>query len=193
MSPLPHTVQGLKYLHEYDPLILHRDIKPDNILVEYTWDQDTERWSLRGKLADFGTARQKIIDWLGQSKQRLTKGVGTPVYQAPEIMEGRQDYSKKADIYSLGVCLNEIYTQQRPYDDQPHLFEGSFTFFKAVVEEGARPTILKETPKDYAALIKKCWAERPSKRPDAAEVERRLKPIVEEQIAQECSMEHMAT
>jgi len=178
------TVRGVRYLHECDPPIWHRDIKPDNVLVEYTWNQTNEQWLPRGKVTDFGTARQKILN---RTEKALTKGVGTPIYQAPEIITGSRDYSEKADIYSIGICLHEIYTQKEPYSDQPELFKSPLTFFEGIAKKGMRPTILEEMPKNYAVLIKQCWAERSSKRPNAAGVEQQLKPIVDE-IAQECSM-----
>jgi hypothetical protein len=176
------TVRGVKYLHEYNPPIWHRDIKPDNVLVEYAWNQSNEQWLPRGKVTDFGTARQKIFN---RTEMALTKGVGTPLYQAPEIIKGSKDYSEKADIYSIGICLCEVYTQKEPYSDQPDL-SNQFKFFKAITEKKIRPTIPEEMPKSYAVLIKQCWSERSNKRPNAAEVEQRLKPIVDE-VAQECT------
>ncbi len=181
------TVRGIRYLHEYDPPILHRDIKPDNVLVEQTWNQDSGQWLFRGKVTDFGTSRHAIISRLEEEKQKLTAKVGTPPYQAPEIIRGDQNYASSADIYSLGITFNEIYTQEEPYNDQPGLFKSPFTFFKAVVEEGIRPTIPDEMPKNYAILIKQCWSKKPGKRPNTGEIEQRLKPIMNEQIAQECS------
>jgi hypothetical protein len=181
------TVRGLRYLHEYDPPILHRDIKPDNVLVEQTWDQNSGQWLLRGKVTDFGTSRHAIISRLEEEKQKLTAKVGTPPYQAPEIIRGDQNYASSADIYSLGITFNELYTQEEPYSDRLDLFKSPFTFFKAVVEEGTRPTIPDEMPKNYATLIRQCWSKKPSKRPNTREIEHRLKPIVNEQIAQECS------
>jgi len=176
------TIRGLKYLHEYNPSILHRDIKPDNILVEYNWNQSNGQWLLRGKLTDFGTARQKVIDQV-EKKQKLTKGVGTPVYQAPEIMKGSQDYSEKADIYSTGICLWEIYSQEEPYSDHPELTT-QFKLCKAIID-GIRPALPDEMPKGYAKLIKRCWSEKSDKRPDAQEIERKLNTIVDEHIAKE--------
>jgi len=182
------TVRGIRYLHEYDPPILHRDIKPDNVLVEQEWDQESGQWLLRGKVTDFGTSRHAIINRLEEEKQKLTAKVGTPPYQAPEVIRGDQNYTRSADIYSLGITFNEIYTQEAPYSDRLDLFKSPFRFFKAVVEEGIRPTIPDEMPKNYAALIKKCWSRRSDKRPDIGKVEQQLKPIVEEQIAQEYSV-----
>ena len=69
--------------------LLHLDLKPDNLLVL------EERGELRAKVLDFGLARG-----------RLRQGVlgGTPLYMAPELLEGRP-YDQRADLYSLGLSM----------------------------------------------------------------------------------------
>ena len=69
--------------------LLHLDLKPDNLLVI------EERGELRAKVLDFGLARG-----------RLRQGVmgGTPLYMAPELLEGRE-YDRRADLYSLGLSM----------------------------------------------------------------------------------------
>ncbi len=47
-------------------------------------------------------------------------------------------------------------------------------------------------PEDYAALIRQCWTQDPKQRPNAGEVKRQLKHIVNEQMVQECSVEYTA-
>ena len=82
--------------------MIHRDIKPDNILVG---DEDAV------KIVDFGLA------WAGQSLgARLTQTglmVGTPEYMAPEQIRG-DAVDQRADIYALGILLYEMLTGQRP-------------------------------------------------------------------------------
>ncbi|EEF40373.1 calcium-dependent protein kinase, putative [Ricinus communis] len=69
--------------------IVHRDIKPDNILF------DSRN---RVKLADFGSA-----DWIGE-ESTMSGVVGTPYYAAPEVVLGRE-YNEKVDVWSAGVVL----------------------------------------------------------------------------------------
>lgn len=69
--------------------IYHRDIKPDNILLK----------SGHLKLADFGFCKRM------QSFEDLTQTIlGSPIYMAPEILNGEM-YNSKADIWSLGIVL----------------------------------------------------------------------------------------
>ncbi|KAI1774054.1 Pkinase-domain-containing protein [Hypoxylon cercidicola] len=117
--------QGIKYLHDRN--IVHRDVKPENILLV---DKD-----LHVKLADFGLA--KIIG----EESFTTTLCGTPSYVAPEILaEGRhRKYSKAVDIWSLGVVLyiclcgfppfsDELYSRDFPYTLSQQIKSGRFDY-----------------------------------------------------------------
>jgi fused-like protein len=90
-------VAGLFYLHSNN--IIHRDIKPQNILI-----------SANGiiKICDFGFARAI------ESKAMITSIKGTPLYMAPELLR-EYPYNQKADLWSLGVILYELYVGQPPF------------------------------------------------------------------------------
>lgn len=91
-------VSALHYLHRNR--ILHRDIKPQNILL------DTEG---RAKLCDFGFARN-----LGLNTMVLTSIKGTPLYMAPELIE-EKPYDHTADIWSLGCIIYELLVGVPPF------------------------------------------------------------------------------
>lgn len=56
-----------------------------------------------------------------KSTTHMTKGVGTLVYQAPELLSGKNEYDiAKADVFSFGVTLWEIFAQQEPYSQPPY-------------------------------------------------------------------------
>ncbi len=94
--------RGIGYAHQKG--ILHRDVKPSNILI-------TE--NNEPMLTDFGIA--KILDLSdGQTLTGTGLGVGTPEYMAPEQGLGKE-VDARADIYSLGVVLYELVTGRKPY------------------------------------------------------------------------------
>ena len=99
------SAKGIKYLHING--ILHRDIKPDNILIT-SLDKNVE---VNGKLTDFGSSRN--INML-MTNMTFTKGVGTPVYMAPEILD-RQKYKKTPDIYSFSITMYECLSWRECY------------------------------------------------------------------------------
>jgi serine/threonine protein kinase len=87
---------GLQFLHESN--LLHRDIKPRNILV-------THKGEL--KLTDFGLSRH--LASIGQQ----TRCCGTPVYMSPECMDGR--FSVGSDIWAVGATMSEMITGRLPW------------------------------------------------------------------------------
>jgi serine/threonine-protein kinase len=99
MSIGARVAGALAYAHEKG--ILHRDVKPDNILL-------TSKG--RVKLADFGVARAGR-----NGGTRAGAVVGTPAYLSPEQLSGRLDVSVAADIFSLGVVVYEMLEGRLPF------------------------------------------------------------------------------
>lgn len=83
-------MEGLAYIH-HSKLIVHRDIKLDNILL------DTNG---KIKICDFGVSKQLISE-----HEKLYEQCGTPAYIAPEILKEKFYEGFKVDIWSAGVCL----------------------------------------------------------------------------------------
>lgn len=88
--------KGLEYL--YRNRILHRDIKPHNILIK---DGII-------KISDFGFAKSF------EKNELITTFCGSPLYMAPEIIKDKE-YNLKSDIWSLGVIIYELFTKKHPY------------------------------------------------------------------------------
>lgn len=102
---------GLKYIHSAN--VLHRDLKPGNLLV----NADCEL-----KICDFGLARG-YSDVPDENAGFMTEYVATRWYRAPEIMLSFQSYSKAIDLWSVGCVLAELlggrpFFKGRDYVDQ---------------------------------------------------------------------------
>ena len=90
------TLKCLKYIHSAD--LLHRDLKPSNLLLNSECHM---------KVCDFGLARS--IDKRDNTNQPiLTDYVATRWYRAPEILLGSNNYTKSADMWSVGCILAEL-------------------------------------------------------------------------------------
>ena len=91
-------IDGLMYMHD-NHKIIHRDMKPENIMLG-GYNDDT------AKIIDFGLSNFKE-KW----KLRMTK-VGTPVYQAPELLKGDGEHDHRVDIWALGCIIFELLTAE---------------------------------------------------------------------------------
>lgn len=96
--------QGLDYLHSFaDPPVIHRDVKPSNILLDN---------NLVAKLADFGLSKST----LGFETHVSTAPAGTAGYIDPQYFWRRQ-LTTASDVYGFGVVLLELITGQKAIDD----------------------------------------------------------------------------
>eukprot|EP00048_Salpingoeca_helianthica_P009386 m.134857 g.134857 ORF g.134857 m.134857 type:complete len:1046 (-) comp14854_c0_seq4:70-3207(-) len=181
------TAAGMAHLHSLARM--HRDLKSPNLLVSA---------SLRVKVADFGTAtlfrnlqirasrrqrgrgpwrsdkRTKSTDenYDSNMQYRLqTKCVGTPLWMAPEVIAGEQ-YGLSADVFSFGVVMWEIASQELPWNDITTKFLLN-TLLQRLRDE-IRPPIQPDWPAAYVSLMTACWATTPTARPAFAEILQRL-------------------
>ncbi|CAG2100222.1 unnamed protein product [Medioppia subpectinata] len=95
-------LECVEYLHSSDPPVIHRDLKPDNILIGHTIESN--RFV---KLCDFGLATDHNIDRQTASRYEHSV-VGTLAYMAPEVVSGKQ-YNHKSDIYSLHIIGEQLF------------------------------------------------------------------------------------
>eukprot|EP01103_Thecamoeba_quadrilineata_P011693 TRINITY_DN2839_c0_g3_i2.p1 TRINITY_DN2839_c0_g3~~TRINITY_DN2839_c0_g3_i2.p1 ORF type:complete len:477 (-),score=74.58 TRINITY_DN2839_c0_g3_i2:953-2209(-) len=153
LSMARDTALAMNWLHKRDPPILHLDLKPDNLLID-----DIEH--LRVKVTDFGLS---VIKSPGKSIRRVG---GTRRYMSPEAMQ-KQRVDEKADVYSYGIVLWELYTRTLPYKEFNKLKdEDQKQAHSRIVVEGRRPEIPADMPTGLAQLITACWHKNPNERPN---------------------------
>jgi serine/threonine protein kinase len=139
--------------HIHDRGIVHRDVKPGNILV--TSDGQV-------KLADFGIARLEDASTLTIAGSTL----GTVAYMAPEQLENHQ-VGPSADVYSLGMVLLESLTGRRLYTGTPS---------EVIARRLAEPVpIPDDLPGPWRILLAGMLARTPTERPGATGVARQLR------------------
>ncbi|CAG2117149.1 unnamed protein product [Medioppia subpectinata] len=103
MNTFEELLECVQYIHESVPQVIHRDLKPDNILIypKFTFNRFI-------KLCDFGLATDHDINKQTASNDH-TLGVGTLRYISPEVFH-RKQYNHKTDIYSLALIGEQIFS-----------------------------------------------------------------------------------
>jgi len=159
LKVFPQVVEAVRQAH--DRSILHRDLKPGNVLLS----DDGQV-----KVGDFGLAKMQAAD------PHLTSTyatAGTVCYMAPEQIQGLRHTTAQSDLFSLGVILYEMVAGRLPFD----VHTGTYAIQRAIVEEpfpsvqAHRP----DAPDALAALIADLTAKDPEDRPaSAAVVQQRL-------------------
>ena len=152
---IPLLIEAADALHHaHENGIVHRDVKPANLLIDETG---------RAQVVDFGLARDERFGSLTRSGEQA----GTPLYMSPEQIEtslGKVDH--RTDVYSLGVVMYELLTLQRPFRGSSYQ-----ELVAAVVrKQPVAPRKLRpDLPRDLATICTKAMEKAVEDRyPDAA-------------------------
>ncbi|XP_060661828.1 mitogen-activated protein kinase kinase kinase 7-like isoform X3 [Drosophila nasuta] len=152
---LTQAAEGLNHLHSLTPKVIHRDVKPKNILLN-------SKKSIV-KLCDFGNVRQ-----LGSC---MSNESGTYRYMAPEVYNDGVKYTEKCDVYSFAITAWEVYSRTNAYGPDKQNYQ---TLLTKVSTEDWRPS-LEGIPEYTHDLLKRSWSNEPTTRPTMKEILEDLK------------------
>jgi len=154
---LRDVAKALSYAHARG--VVHRDIKPDNILLS----------GHTAVVADFGIAKAIVAAQekpAGATLTQLGTAVGTPAYMAPEQAAGDPDTDHRADVYAFGCMAYELLAGQPPFAGLP-----PHKLLVAHMNETPRDVreLRPDCPAPLAALVMQCLAKNPADRPATAD------------------------
>ncbi|HYC50908.1 MAG TPA: protein kinase [Gemmatimonadaceae bacterium] len=173
VSILRDVSRALAYAHEHG--VVHRDIKPDNVLLS----------GHTAVVTDFGIAKAIAAaaeSTKGATLTQLGTAVGTPAYMAPEQAAGDPATDHRADIYAFGCVAYELLAGQPPFHGlAPH------KLMVAHMSEAPKPVteLRPDCPPVLASLIAQCLEKDADARPqNAVELLRRLEAVASPSAAQ---------
>jgi tRNA A-37 threonylcarbamoyl transferase component Bud32/tetratricopeptide (TPR) repeat protein len=168
LSILRDVSRALAYAHDHG--VVHRDIKPDNVLLS----------GHTAVVTDFGIAKAIAAAATGVATSatltQLGTAVGTPAYMAPEQAAGDPSTDHRADIYAFGCMAYELLASQPPFPGLP-----PHKLLVAHMSEAPTPLVelRPDCPPALAALVMQCLAKDPASRPGSAtELLRRLDAVI---------------
>jgi serine/threonine protein kinase len=193
------AARGVAYIHLQDGgRAMHRDLKPDNVLVF-----STSR-GVVGKVTDFGTVKmmqlstarrghkgetasarlmiQQQLDRVSASHAVTVGAIGTILYMAPEVLRADPTYTQAIDVFSMGVMLWQVATLAPPNLLAMHGKQRGppATGQSNLLEEGVRLPLDQLAEQWYRTLVGQCFAHDPAARP----LMQRLGEVLNEHLKQ---------
>ena len=176
-GPLPNEISygillevalGLRYLHEFSPPIIHRDLSSNNVLLTA---------GMNAKISDLGVAKILNMSPTRAARMTQTQVPGTPTFMPPEAMLAKPKYTSKVDIFSFGVLMVHVLSGEWPmpseaFAEDPHDRSGVVL----VTEFERRRESINKISEGHPllSLIEQCLSNIASRRPNAVEVVHQL-------------------
>ncbi|GMT07425.1 hypothetical protein PENTCL1PPCAC_29599, partial [Pristionchus entomophagus] len=166
------VIKGMRYLHMKSKIGFHGNLKSTNCIVDAYW---------RIKLSGFGQHQMREGVQPGRDEGLL--------WTAPEILrllpsnlaELPREMVQRADIYSVGTLLYEIYGRQGPYGDDLIDAREIISSLKAGEVDGfiSRPAIdlIQKAPAQIRDIVNRCWLEDPRKRPNINKIKDKVAKV----------------
>ena len=167
-SILHGVALGLCYLHSQTPLIIHRDLSSNNVLLTP---------NMTSKISDLGVAR--ILNLTSLQASRMTQTPGTPAYMPPEVMVAKPKYDTSIDVFSYGIMMIHMFSGKWP-EPQVGPTRAEPGRLIPVTEAERRDVFLQAIGRDHSLmdLILKCIDNHPQTRSRISEIVRRLAAMV---------------
>lgn len=159
VSILRDVARALSYAHATG--VVHRDIKPDNVLLSHG----------AAVVTDFGIAKALSASRTGGhetgSLTQTGTSIGSPAYMAPEQIAGDPDIDHRADLYSLACMGYELITGAPPFSGQ-----SPQRVMAAHLAEKPKPieSIRADVPRNLASIVMRCLEKDPADRPASADL-----------------------
>ena len=167
LSILQDVAQGLRYLHHQSPPVVHRDLSPNNILLNA---------HLVAKISDLGVAKAVRLD----NKHTMTKVPGTSDFMPPEALEESSKYGPSLDIFSYGGVALFVISQEWPVLLPVKRFDerlNRLVFLTEVERRQKYTSKMIGDAKEIKPLILSCLDDNLKRRPVTAKVLEKVKEL----------------